>query len=137
MAMAGRQKAAHHAAAKHVRRDQALDAALEDSFPASDPVAAAQPAPSADDQGTPALKIKQHDKSDVVELSDDSRWRIWPEDLPKTLGWQPTTALRVVEIEDQFCSHALVNAADKSRTRAIAATRAWPAKEVRKSFKSG
>ena len=135
--MAGRKKASHHAAAKHARREQALDAALEDSFPASDPVAAAQPVPSADDQGTAALNIKRHDQGDVVELSDGSRWRIWPEDLPKTLGWQPTTALRVVEIEDQFCSHALVNAADKSRTRVIAASRAWPAQEVRESLKSG
>jgi hypothetical protein len=53
------------------------------------------------------------------------------------LGWQPTTALRVVEIEDQFCSHALVNAADKSRTRVIEAHRAWPVEEVRKSLKNG
>jgi len=135
--MAGRQKTSHHAAAKHARREQALDAGIEDSFPASDPVAAAQPAPSADDQGAPALNIKRHDKGDIVELSDGSRWRIWPKDLRKALGWQPTTALRVVEIEDEFCSHALVNAADKSRTRVIAASRTWPVEEVRKSLKGG
>jgi hypothetical protein len=134
--MAGRKKTSHHAAATHAR-EQALDAALEDSFPGSDPVAATQPAPSADDQGAPAYQIMRHDKSDVVELSDGSRWRIWPEDLRNALGWQPTTALRVVEIDHQFCSHALVNAADKSRTRAIAAHRAWPVEEVRKSLKNG
>jgi len=83
------------------------------------------------------LNIKRHDKGDIVELSDGSRWRIWPEDLRKALGWQPTTALRVVEIEDEFCSHALVNAADKSRTRVIAASRTWPVEEVRKSLKGG
>jgi hypothetical protein len=135
--MTGRKKSSHHAAAEHARRDRALDAALEESFPASDPVAAAQPAPSSDDQGAPALKIKRHDESDVVELSNGSRWRIWPEDLCKALGWQPTTALRVVEIEDEFCSHALINAADKSRTRVIAASRVWPVEEVRKSLKGG
>jgi hypothetical protein len=135
--MAGRQKASHHTAAKHVRREQALDAALEDSFPASDPIAATQPAPSDDDQSTAAYQITRHDKSDVVELSDGSRWRIWPEDLRKALGWQPTTALRVVKIDDRFCSHALVNPADKSRTRVIEAHRTWPIEEVRKSLKNG
>lgn len=133
--MSVRKKSSHHDAAKHAWREQALDAGLEDSFPASDPLAAAQPAPAADDQGAPALKIKRHDKGDVVELSDGSRWRIWPEDLSKALGWQPTTALRVVKIEHEFCSHALVNAADKSRTRVIAASRTWPVEEVRKSLK--
>jgi hypothetical protein len=135
--MTGRQKDRHHDAAKHARREQALDAALEDSFPGSDPIAATQPAPSHVDQGAPAYQIMRHDKSDVVELSDGSRWRIWPEDLRNTLGWRPTTALRVVKIDDRFCSHALVNPADKSRTRAIAARRAWPAEEVRKSLKRG
>jgi hypothetical protein len=135
--MAGRKKASHHATAKHARREHALDAALKDSFPGSDPVAAAQPAPSADDQSTAALNIKRHDQGDVVELSDGSCWRIWPEDLRKTLGWQPTAALRVVKIDDRFCSHALVNAADKSRTRVIEAHRAWPVEEVRKSLKNG
>jgi hypothetical protein len=134
--MAGGHKASHHEG-KRERREQALDAALEDSFPASDPIAAAQPAPSADDQGVGTLEIKRHDKGDVVELSDGSRWRIWPKDLAKALGWRPTTGLRVVEIDDAFCSHALVNPADKSRTRVIEATRAWPVEEVRKSLKGG
>jgi hypothetical protein len=134
--MAGRKKTSHHAAATHAR-EQALDTALEDSFPRSDPVAATQPAPSADDQGAPAYQIMRHDKSDVVELSDGSCWRIWPEDLRNALGWQPTTALRVVEIDHQFCSHVLVNPADRSRTRVIAASRAWPIEEVRKSLRNG
>jgi hypothetical protein len=135
--MTGRKKTSHHAAAAHARRERALDTGLEDSFPGSDPVAATQPAPSADDQGAPAYQIMRHDKSDVVELSDGSRWRIWPEDMRNALGWQPATALRVVEIDHQFCSHALVNPADKSRTRAIAAHRAWPVEEVRESLKNG
>jgi len=135
--MAGRRKTSHRAAATHARREHALDVALEDSFPASDPVAAAQPAPAAGRRDTPAYQITRHDKSDIVELSDGSRWRIWPEDLAKALGWQPTTALRVVEIEHRFCSHALVNPGDRSRTRVIEASRAWPAEEVRKSLKNG
>ena len=135
--MPGRQKDRHHDAAKHARREQALDAALEDSFPGSDPVAATQPGPSAEDQSAPAYQIMRHDTSDVVELSDGSCWRIWPEDLRNALGWQPSTALRVVKIDDRFCSHVLVNPADKSRTRVIAAHRAWPAEEVRKSLKNG
>jgi hypothetical protein len=132
--MAARHKASHHQG-KRAGREQALDAALEDSFPASDPIAATQPAPAADDQGVGALQIKRHDKGDVVELSDGSRWRIWPEDASNALGWQRNTGLRVVEIDDEFCSHALVNPGDKSRTRVIEASRAWPVEEVRKSLK--
>ena len=135
--MVRRQKKRKRDAVERHRREQALDAALEDSFPGSDPIASTQPAPSADDRSTPAFQIMRHDKGDVVELSNGSRWRIWPEDFSKTLGWQPTTALRVVEIDDEFCSHALINPADKSRTRVIEASRSWPAEQVRKSLKKG
>ena len=37
------------------------------------------------------MRIKQHDRSHIVELSDGSAWRIWPGDTPKTLQWLSTT----------------------------------------------
>ena len=62
------------------------------------------------------MLIKKHDKSRIVELEDGSLWRIWPGDIGLTLNWLPTTELtsafrkfdlRVSEIADEFCSHAL------------------------------
>jgi hypothetical protein len=36
-----------------------------------------------------AARIKSHTKSYIVELTDGSKWRIWPGDLATTLGWCP------------------------------------------------
>jgi hypothetical protein len=36
------------------------------------------------------MRIKQHDKSYIVELEDRSKWRIWPGDIAVTLQWLPT-----------------------------------------------
>jgi hypothetical protein len=69
------------------------------------------------------MLIKRHDKSYIVEMEDGSRWRIWPGDLATTLKWTPSTQLSVLEIDDQFCTHALVDQADGTRVRVIAAKR--------------
>ena len=119
------------------RREKALETGLEDSSPASDPVAAVQPAPSVADGDHVALRIERHDKSDVVDLSDGSRWRVWPGDLATTLGWLPGTELRISEIDDEFCSHVLINQSDKSRTRVIDAGKDWAVGEVRNSLRKG
>jgi hypothetical protein len=71
------------------------------------------------------MLIKRHDKSYIVELEDDSTWRIWPGDLTTTLKWMPSTQLSVVQIEDEFCTHALVDQADGTRARVIAAKDHW------------
>ena len=71
------------------------------------------------------MLIKRHDKSYIVELEDKSAWRIWPSDLTTTLNWMPSTQLSVVEIEDEFCTHALVDQADGTRARVIAAKDHW------------
>ena len=83
------------------------------------------------------MRIKKHDKSHIVELSDGSAWRIWPADMAKTLQWLPTTEIDVAEIEDEICSHALVNRSDGSVVRAIRASAAWPAENVRRSLRQG
>jgi hypothetical protein len=55
----------------------------------------------------------------------------WPGDIALTLNWLPTTDLRVSEIGDEFCSHALIDSADGSRVRVIEASKDWPVEQVR------
>lgn len=83
------------------------------------------------------MRIKRHDKSDIVELDDGSRWRIWPGDSPQTLQWLPTTEVELAAIDDAFCSHALVDRSDASRVRVIEAGATWPVEQVRRSLKTG
>jgi hypothetical protein len=83
------------------------------------------------------MLIKKHDKSRTVELEDGSSWRIWPGDIALTLNWLPTTDLRVSEIDDEFCSHALIDQADGSGVRVIEASKDWPVEQVRQSMKKG
>lgn len=61
------------------------------------------------------MQIKKHDRSHMVELRDGSAWRIWPGDIPKTLQWLPTTEIDVADIEDEICSHALIDRSSGSR----------------------
>jgi hypothetical protein len=77
------------------------------------------------------MRIKRHEKSYVVELSDGSVWRIWPGDLATTLGWLPNTDIEVVEIEHEVCSHALVDCLDGSKVRVTQASMDWPTDVVR------
>jgi hypothetical protein len=81
-----------------------------------------------------AFRIARHDISDVVQLSDGSRWRIWPADVVTTLQWFPTTELEIEPVQDEFCSHALVNRADGSRVRVIDERSSWPVGQVRRSL---
>jgi hypothetical protein len=83
------------------------------------------------------MRIKQHDRSHIVELNDGSAWRIWPGDTPNTLQWQSTTEIDVVHIEDEICSHALVNRSDGSRVRVIDVGAHWPVDAVRRSLRGG
>jgi hypothetical protein len=119
------------------RREKSLELGLEDSMAASDPVAAVQPAPPVKEPDAAPLRLDRHDASDIVQLSDGSRWRVWPGDVPVTLQWLPTTEFLVSEVDDEHCSHVLINLADKSRIRVIDAERAWPIEHVRASFKAG
>jgi hypothetical protein len=84
-----------------------------------------------------ALSIKRHDTSDVVELSDGSTWRIWPADVAATLGWLPTTRLKVVAVDHVLCSHALVSQADGMKVKAKDGRDPWPAHPVRQALAQG
>ena len=83
------------------------------------------------------MLIKKHDKSDIVELEDGSRWRIWPGDIAATLQWLPTTELGVFAISNEFCSHALIDQKDGSPVHVIDASADWPVAQVQRSLKDG
>ena len=70
----------------------------------------------------------------IVELSDRSAWRIWPADMALTLQWLPTTEIKIRKIDDEACSHALINQSDGSRVRVIEAYRKWHVYQVRRSL---
>ena len=50
-----------------------------------------------------------------MELTDGSKWRIWPGDLANTLGWTSEAEIEVLPIDEEFCSHILVDHTDGSR----------------------
>jgi hypothetical protein len=83
------------------------------------------------------MKIRAHAESHVVELDDGSQWQIFPGDLATTLSWRPETDLDLEPSGDRVSSHVLVNAADHSRVRVIAAGETWPDGEVKKVLKEG
>jgi hypothetical protein len=83
------------------------------------------------------MRIKRHDRSHVVELSDGSAWRIWPGDAPQTLQWLPTTEIDVADSEHDICSHVLVDRSTGSRVRVISVAENWPAHAVRRSLRGG
>jgi hypothetical protein len=84
-----------------------------------------------------AAQIRSHAKSHIVELSDGTKWRIWPGDLAKTLGWTSEAEIEALPIEDEFCSHVLVDQSEGSRVRAIEASKDWPVEKLRKSLRRG
>jgi hypothetical protein len=81
------------------------------------------------------MRIIRHDECYIVELSDRSAWRIWPADLADTLQWLPTTEIDVRKIDDEVCSHALINRSDGSEVRVIKANKAWPVAAVTQSMR--
>jgi hypothetical protein len=71
------------------------------------------------------MRIAEHSKSYIVVLSDASAWRIWRADMADTLRWLPRSEIDVVKIDDETCSHALVNRSDGSHVRVIKAHKKW------------
>jgi hypothetical protein len=83
------------------------------------------------------MKIRAHSESHVVELDDGSQWQIFPGDLATTLSWKPETELHLEPSGDRVSSHVLINSADQSCVRVIAAGESWPDGEVEKVLKGG
>jgi hypothetical protein len=81
--------------------------------------------------------IRKHDESYLVELSDGSEWLIWPGDIAATLTWLPPSEIDVVKVEDEFCTHVLVDASSSLRVHVIRAGGHWPAEEVERFLEHG
>jgi hypothetical protein len=83
------------------------------------------------------MKIRQHSESHIVELDDASLWQVYPGDIGVTLNWQPDVDLKLVHIQDELSSHALVSGDDNSRVRVRPVGQAWPGDEVKRSLEDG
>jgi hypothetical protein len=55
------------------------------------------------------MKIRSHRESHIVEFDDGSTCRIFPGDLDVTLNWKPETDLKLVHLDDEVSSHALIS----------------------------
>jgi hypothetical protein len=82
------------------------------------------------------MKIKTHSESHIVELSDGSRWQIFPGDLDVTLGWQPETDLDLVRTNDEIGTHALISG-DGGRVRVLPEGEHWPERQTRAVLRDG
>ena len=69
------------------------------------------------------MRIKKREKSNIVELDDGSAWRIWPADIAAALQWTPSSQIVVSEIDDPYCTHALVERTSGTRARVIEAVK--------------
>lgn len=83
------------------------------------------------------MKIRRHSESHIVELDDGTTWRVFPGDLDVTINWRPDTDLKLVHIDDEISSHALISASDNSRVRVLPTNQNWPVKEVNNLLKEG
>ncbi len=88
------------------------------------------------ERGTSA-RIKSHAKSHIVELTDGSKWRIWPGDLAATLGWTSEAEIETLPIDDKFCSHVLIERSKGSRVRAIDARNEFAIEDLREFLRDG
>jgi hypothetical protein len=80
------------------------------------------------------MRIKKHEKAYIVVLEDGSQWRIWPADLASTLHWLPSTDLEVCEIDDEHCTHMLVDRANGRCIRVIDAAEDWVPEQIEASL---
>ena len=77
------------------------------------------------------MKIRSHRKSHIVELTDGSRWKIFPGDLDISWIWELQSEFRVQDSEDGLSSHEL-DEINGHRVRVIPADEDWPVPESRR-----
>ena len=82
------------------------------------------------------MRIKRHEQSYIVELEDGSAWRIWLGDLAIPLLWMPSTRLAVSEIDDECCTHVLIDRLHGTCVRVIEAAVDWAPEEIEVSLVS-
>ena len=83
------------------------------------------------------MRIRSHSESHIVELDDGSTWQIFPGDLDVTLNWRPETDLKLVHIDDEVSSHALISVDDNTRIRVLSTAENWPVNDVKAKLKNG
>ena len=83
------------------------------------------------------MRIRSHSESHIVELDDGSTWQIFPGDLDVTLNWRPETDLKLVHIDDEVSSHALISVDDNTRVRVLSTAENWSVKDVKAKLKNG
>ncbi|HEY0218219.1 MAG TPA: hypothetical protein VGC26_00420 [Afipia sp.] len=83
------------------------------------------------------MQIHKHAESHVVEMKDGSKWQIFPGDLDLTLGWEPSSELDVIRIDDELSSHAIINKTDGTRVRCLPLGEKWPVRHVQDALKEG
>lgn len=72
------------------------------------------------------MKIKAHDEIHIVELDDGTVWKIFPGDIDITLHWKPETQLKLIAIDDEISSYALISDDDPGRARVLPMGQEWP-----------
>ena len=82
------------------------------------------------------MRIKKHERSYIVELENGSTWRIWPGDLAIPLLWMPSSRLAVSEIDDEHCTHVLVDRLHGTCVRVTEAEVEWTLEEIEASLVS-
>ncbi|WP_426442692.1 hypothetical protein [Bradyrhizobium genosp. P] len=83
----------------------------------------------------PAMKIRSHSESHLVELEDGSQWQIFPGDIDVTLGWTPETDLTLLRVDDEVHSNVLLS--ESGPVRVIAVGAVWPEPQVKSILKEG
>jgi len=83
------------------------------------------------------MKIRAHAESHIVELDDGSTWRIYPGDIDVTFNWQPGVELKLVRIDDEASSHALISLSDSSSVRVLPIGEKWSARDVKNLLSEG
>ena len=83
------------------------------------------------------MKILQHSESHIVELDDGTTRRIFPGDIAVTLNWKPDVDLKLVHIDDEISSHALISKVDNSRVRILPSSESWPVQAVKTRLRDG
>lgn len=83
------------------------------------------------------MKILRHSESHIVELDNGTTWRIFPGDIDVTLNWKPDVDLKLVHIDDEISSHALISEIDNSRVRILPTSENWPVQAVKTMLRDG
>jgi hypothetical protein len=83
------------------------------------------------------VKILRHSESHIVELDNGTTWRIFPGDIDVTLNWKPDVDLKLVHIDDEISSHALISEVDNSRVRILPSSENWPVQAVKTMLRDG